>query len=153
MENVWRTDERMRKKFRKDYEAVREFTLQPIGKLHVDLLTRDAYRGMSDYVNLLNTIALYASGADVSLASPLTFNGFVKAGTLIYDDLFTIYPFENRLFTLRMTGQEIKDYLEASYDGWINTVSGKSAQEHLLKITQSPDPRTGRDRGSFVGRD
>ena len=150
--DVRRTDERMRKKFRKDYEAVREFTLQPIGKLHVDLLTRDAYRGMSDYVNLLNTIALYASGADVSLASPLTFNGFVKAGTLIYDDLFTIYPFENRLFTLRMTGQEIKDYLEASYDGWINTVSGKSAQEHLLKITQSPDPRTGQDRWSFVGR-
>ncbi|MGN1046094.1 MAG: 5'-nucleotidase C-terminal domain-containing protein, partial [Candidatus Cryptobacteroides sp.] len=83
---------------------------------------------------------------------PLTFNGFVKAGTLIYDDLFTIYPFENRLFTLRMTGQEIKDYLEASYDGWINTVNGKSEDEHLLKITAAPDPRTGQDRWSFVGR-
>ena len=150
--DVKRTDERMRKMFRKDYEAVREFTLRPIGQLHADLLTRDAYRGMSDYVNLLNTIALHSSGADVSVASPLTFNGFVKAGTLIYDDLFTIYPFENRLFTLRMTGQEIKDYLEASYDGWINTVSGKSEDEHLLKITAAPDPRTGQDRWSFVGR-
>ena len=150
--DVKRTDEKMRKMFRKDYEAVKQFTLKPIGQLHIDLLTRDAYRGMSDYVNLLNTIALHASGADVSVASPLTFNGFVKSGTLIYDDLFTIYPFENRLFTLRMTGQEIKDYLEASYDGWINTVSGKSEDEHLLKITAAPDPRTGQDRWSFVGR-
>ena len=48
-----------------------------------------------------------------------------------------------------MTGREIKDYLEYSYDAWINTVS--SPNENLLKIQNRPDPRNGTDRWSFKG--
>ena len=49
-----------------------------------------------------------------------------------------------------MTGKEIKDYLEASYDNWINTVS--SPADHVLKIVDRDDPRTGQKSWSFVGR-
>jgi 2',3'-cyclic-nucleotide 2'-phosphodiesterase/3'-nucleotidase len=49
-----------------------------------------------------------------------------------------------------MSGKEIKDYLEYSYDAWINTIS--SSDEHLLKIVNEPDPRTGQKRWSFVNR-
>ena len=49
-----------------------------------------------------------------------------------------------------MTGREIKNYLEYSYQGWINTVA--DGQAHLLKIVDSPDQRTGQKRWSFVGR-
>jgi 2',3'-cyclic-nucleotide 2'-phosphodiesterase/3'-nucleotidase len=49
-----------------------------------------------------------------------------------------------------MTGNEIKGYLEYSYDLWINTID--SADDHLLKIKDSPDPRTGRKHWSFVNR-
>ena len=49
-----------------------------------------------------------------------------------------------------MTGKEIKDYLEYSYDTWINTY--KPGDDHLLKIVNAPDPRTGQKRWSFVNR-
>ena len=49
-----------------------------------------------------------------------------------------------------MTGKEIKDYLEFSYDSWINTID--SADDNLLKIVNAADPRTGQTRWSFVNR-
>ena len=141
----------MRNVFRKDFETVKAFTVKPVGTLVRDMRTRDAYKGMCDYMNLLHTLNLSCSPAEISFAAPLTFNGSIGAGTLVYNDLFTIYPFENQLFVVEMTGKEIKDYLEYSYGTWINTVTGK-AGEHVLRISNEPDPRTGQRRWSFLGR-
>lgn len=80
----------------------------------------------------------------------MTFNGTVKGGDIIYNDLLTIYPFENQLYIIKMTEKEIKDYLEASYDRWVNTVSKPS--DHVLKIVSRPDQRTGSPSWSFVER-
>ena len=146
-ENV---DKKMHELFREDFEAVKAFTLQEVGQLKTDLRTRDAYCGMSDYLNLIHTLSLGCTPAQISFAAPLTFNGFIEAGTLVYNDLFTIYPYENQLFVVEMTGREIKDYLEYSYDAWVNTVV--SADDRLLKITDRPDPRTGQKKWSFVNR-
>ena len=140
----------MRAQFQADYDAVKAFTLKEVGILNADLWTRDAYRGMSDYMNLIHTLSLGCKPADVSFAAPLTFNGRVASGILKYNDLFTIYPYENQLFVVKMTGDEIKRYLEASYDKWINTV-GK-ADDTLLKIQNQDDPRTQSQRWSFVNR-
>ena len=145
-----KVNQQMKDTFRPEYEAVKAFTLKEVGELKTDLRTRDAYRGMSDYLNLVHTLSIGCTPAQISFAAPLTFNGFVKAGTLVYNDLFTIYPFENQLFVVKMTGKEIKDYLEYSYDTWINTY--KPGADHLLKIVNAPDPRTGQKRWSFVNR-
>ena len=143
-------DIRMQELFHPDFEAVKAFTLNEVGELKTDLRTRDAYSGMSDYVNLIHTLSLGCTPARISFAAPLTFNGFIEAGTLVYNDLFTIYPFENQLFVVKMSGKEIKDYLEYSYDQWINSID--SADDRLLKIVDRPDPRTGQKHWSFVNR-
>ena len=143
-------DKQMQQTFRQEFEAVKAFTLKEVGELKTELRTRDAYRGMSDYMNLIHTLSIGCSPAQISFAAPLTFNGFVKEGTLVYNDLFTIYPYENQLFVVKMTGKEIKDYLEFSYDSWINTID--SADDHVLKIVNAADPRTGQSRWSFVNR-
>ena len=142
-------DKEMAAEFRPEYEAVKAFTLKEVGELKTDLRTRDAYVGMSDYLNLIHTLCLNATGADLSFAAPLTFNGEVKAGTVLYNDLFTIYPFENQLVVVKMSGKEIKNYLENSYDNWVNTVD--SADDHVLKIANRTDSRTGNKRWSFEG--
>ena len=136
-----RIDTEMEAKFHEDYQAVQVFTTQEVGELKVDMRTRDAYKGMCDYVNLVHTLCLGCAPAQISIAAPLTYDGFVKAGTLIYKDLFTIYPFENQLYVITMTGQELKDYLEASYNRWI--VTATKPTDHVLNIVQKDDPRTG----------
>jgi len=142
-----KVDETMKEHFRPVFEQVKAFTLEPVGHLGIELHTRDAYKGMCDYVNLVHTVQLESSGAQLSFAAPLTFNGTVKPGLVIFNDMFTIYPFENQLYVLKLKGSEVKDYLEFSYDGWI-----QKPCKHVLRITDEPDPRTGAPRWSFVGR-
>ena len=142
-----KVDAAMEEHFRPAFEKVRSFTLQPVGELAMDLHTRDAYRGMCDYVNLVHTVQLGVPGAQLSIAAPLTYDGTVKAGEVIYNDMFTIYPYENQLYVVRLKGSEIKDYLEYSYDHWIRTPG-----EHVLRISSAPDARTGATRWSFDER-
>ena len=143
-----KADPAMREYFRADYEAVKAFTLQEVGELKVDLYTRHSYTGMSDYINLIHTLCIGMAPAQLSIAAPLTYNGSVKAGKLIFNDLFTIYPFENQLYVISMSGSEVKDYLEASYDRWITTVSKPG--DSVLKIIQKDNPRTMQKGWSFA---
>ena len=145
-----KADPEMKAHFHSDYEAVKAFTLREVGILNTDLWTRDAYRGMSDYMNLIHTLSLGCKPAEISFGAPLTFNGHVQSGIIRYNDLFTIYPFENQLFVVKMKGDEIRLYLEHSYDKWINTIA--KADDRLLKIEARDDARTQQQRWSFVNR-
>ena len=145
-----KADADMKAYFQKEYDAVKAFTLKEVGVLNTELWTRDAYRGMCDYLNLIHTLSIGCKPAEVSFAAPLTFNGHVESGIIRFNDLFTIYPFENQLFVVKMTGDEIRRYLECSYDKWINTVA--KADDRLLKIEAREDARTQQQRWSFVNR-
>lgn len=140
-------DKDMAEVFRSDYEEVKAFTLKEVGELGVDLCSRHSFVGKSPYINLIHAVCLENSEAQISFAAPLGQNNVVKAGKLIYNDLFAIYPFENLMYVVRMSGKEIKDCLEYSYGKWVNTVS--SSDETLLNISKHPDPRYGNDRWSF----
>ena len=140
-------DTQMRKEFEAEFEEVKAFTNRKVGHMSMELRTRDAYRGMSDYINLVHTVQIGVPEAQISFAAPLTYDGTVKAGDVIYNDMFTIYPYENQLFVLKLTGAEIRNYLEYSYDTWIQTPG-----RHVLKIVDSPDARTGARKWSFTGR-
>ena len=143
------TDSAMRAAFAADYAKVKAFTCQKVGALAVELRTRDAYCGMSPYIDLVHTVQLLSSGAQLSFAAPLTYNGKVAPGTLVYNDMFTIYPFENQLYRVRMTGGEIRRYMEHSFDLWIQDPLKTG---HVFKIEPKDDPRTGQQRWSFVNR-
>ena len=138
----------MRNMFHPEFLKVKQFTLTEVGTLDKDMATRDSYRGMSYYMNLIHTVGLASSGADISIAAPLTYNKTIKAGSLVYNDLFTIYPFENQMFVITMSGRELKDYLEASYDKWV----AADSTSHLLKIQLREDPRNNQEVWSFVNR-
>ena len=140
-------DEEMEKRFRPEFEEVRAFTLRPVGNLEMELRTRDAYVGMSDYVNLLHRVQMNRPGVQLSLAAPLKYDSKVEAGQLVFNDMFTIYPYENQLVVAKLSGSEIVRILEFSYDRWIGGGDG-----HVLKIRNTPDERTGSDKWSFVGR-
>ena len=140
-------DPQMKALFDPEFRMVKEFTLQKVGRLEMPLVMRESYAGMCDYMNLLHTVQVSVPEADLSFAAPLTFNGRVNSGDVIFNDLFTIYPFENQLFVMKLKGSEVKSYLEYSYDTWIQTPG-----DHVLRIVSAPDPRNGTERYSFVNR-
>ena len=118
--------------FREEFLKVKEFTNRPVGMLNNDIASRDAYFGSSPYMDMIHTLQLKASGADIFFAAPLSYDTKIYKGELNYQNLLDIYPFENQLYVIEMTGQEIKDYLEYSYSMWVN--DNPSQNGHLFNV-------------------
>ena len=136
-------DTAMEKAFQADYDKVHNFMTSTVGEIKTDLVSREFYYKQCDYMNFLHTLAFSAYPIDISLSATLLIDGKVPAGEVRYQDIRKVYPYENKLVVLRLTGAEVKKYLEASYDAWINTVSDPSDGSHVLKIKQSKDYSTG----------
>ena len=49
--------------------------------------------------------------------------------------MFKIYRYENQIYTLRMTGAEVRKMLEMSYDLWVNTMT--SPDDHIMLLTDT----------------
>ncbi|MBI5009704.1 MAG: 5'-nucleotidase C-terminal domain-containing protein, partial [Bacteroidia bacterium] len=75
---------------------------------------------------------LEITGADISFAAPLSFDVKINEGPVTVGDMFKLYRFENMLYTISMTGDEVLKYLEYSYSGWYNTLD--DSNDHLLKF-------------------
>lgn len=123
--------------FSPEYKAVDTYVNQKIGQISDTVTTRDAFFGASPFMNLIHKLQLEISGADISFAAPLSFDASILKGDIHMSDMFTLYKYENMLYTMHMTGNEIKNYLEMAYDLWINRTDNKS--NHLIKFA-SPDP-------------
>lgn len=49
--------------------------------------------------------------------------------------MFKLYKYENQLYVMQLTGEEIRKHLEMSYSLWVNTM--KSSDDHLLLLSNT----------------
>ena len=75
--------------------------------------------------------------SDIAFNAPLSFNATIKAGPVYMSDMFKLYKYENQLYVMRMTGDEIRRHLEMSYDQWVNTM--EKPEDHLLLFDDTSD--------------
>jgi 2',3'-cyclic-nucleotide 2'-phosphodiesterase/3'-nucleotidase len=125
------------KKFAPQYKTIDEYVNRVIGTSSATITSRDAYFGSSAFVDMIHTIQLEITGADISFAAPLSFDVQINKGPITVGDMFKLYRFENMLYTMSLSGEEVRKYLEYSYSGWLNTMKGPS--DLMLKL------RTGKD--------
>ena len=60
-------------------------------------IPRDCYFGPSTLVDFVHDVMLSTSGADISFASPLSFDVTVKSGPATLADMYKLYSYENDL--------------------------------------------------------
>jgi len=118
-------------------EKVKTYVDQVIGNSTTSMSSRDSYFGSSAFIDLIHSIQLEITGADISFAAPLSFDVQINEGPVTVSDMFKLYRFENMLYTMTLSGEEVDKYLEFSYGGWLNTMRGE--KDPLLKF------RTGKD--------
>jgi 2',3'-cyclic-nucleotide 2'-phosphodiesterase/3'-nucleotidase len=123
-------DAEMMEKFAPQLDAVTKFVSQKVGRITKPISTKDAYFGSSSFIDLIHTLQMAISGAQISLTAPLSFNAHIDKGDIYVSDMFNLYKYENLLYTMRLSGQEVKDELEESYYYWTNQM--KSADDNLL---------------------
>ena len=123
--------------FTPQYQAVKTFVSEKVGTFTETISTRPAYFGPSAFIDFIHSLQLDLTGADISFVAPLSFDAEIKEGDIRISDMFNLYKYENMLYTMELTGKEIKGFLEESYAIWTNQM--QSADDHLLLLTERKD--------------
>lgn len=118
--------------FAAQIEEVKQWAARRIGTITHTITTRDCFFGPSAFTDLIHNLQLQITGADISIAAPLTFNATLHKGDITVADMFKLYKYENTLCVLRMTGREIHQHLEMSYGKWVNTMT--SPDDHIMLL-------------------
>ena len=128
-------DEEYMAHFKPEIEKVNQYVDRIIGNIENTIYTRDSYFGSSAFNDFILNLELQITKADIAFNAPLQFDTSIKAGPVRVADMFNLYRFENQLYVMRMTGEEIRKHLEMSYDQWVNTM--KSPDDHLLLLADT----------------
>lgn len=135
----YKPDEGFMDKFEPQFDTISEYVNRVIGTSDETISSRDAYFGPSAFVGMIHSVQLAITGADISFAAPLSFDVQISKGPVTVGDMFKLYRFENMLYTMTMSGEEIRKYLEYSYAEWLNTM--KKPGDLLLKLRLGRDGR------------
>ena len=133
----YKTDDMFMSKFLLDLNRVENYVVAPLGQIKRTVSSKESIFGPSDFVDLIQIAQLDITGADISFASPLSFNVTLDSGWVRVRDMFNLYKYENFLYTMELTGQEVKDYLEYSFGNWFNQMENDS--DHVLKFNLDED--------------
>jgi len=133
----YKPDPDFMEKFNPQYKIIDEYVNRVIGTSSATVTSREAYFGSSAFIDMIHSIQLQITGADISFAAPLSFDVRIEKGPITVADMFKLYRFENMLYTMNLSGEEIQKYLEYSYSGWLNTMKGPN--DLLLKFRIGKD--------------
>ena len=112
------------------FVQVKKFVSRPIGKFTHTIYAEDALFGPSSFMDLVHKVQLQKTGAQISFVSLLSTTAKIKKGPIYVRDLFKLYRYTNYLYTMSLTGKEIKNALEYSASLWFNTMTSKTS--HML---------------------
>ncbi|PKL25994.1 MAG: bifunctional metallophosphatase/5'-nucleotidase [Spirochaetae bacterium HGW-Spirochaetae-3] len=121
---------------------------RPIGKMVGKITSDEAMFGDSAFVDLINRIQLELCAdptmglkpAQISIAAPLDQNAYLPTtadGTIKVRDMFSLYKYENFMYTMDLTGEQIVKFLEFNYGKQFATMTGPSDQ--LIAFVMGPD--------------
>ena len=120
-------------------ERINKYINRTIGTSVHAADTREALFGPSALMDFIHQMQLDVSGAQISLTAPLMCDYTLPEGEVKVRDMFHLFPYENFLYVLYLTGREIKDYLEMSYGMWTSQMT--SPRDHLLCIDSTGELR------------
>ncbi len=128
-----KVDQKYMSHFQPQIEKVKSWVEQPIGRLTSDLTSEDCFFGNSAFTDLILNLQLRLTGADIALNAPLSATATLHKGIITLGDMFNLYKYENQLYVMKLSGEEIRKHLEMSYDQWVNTM--KSPGDHLFNLS------------------
>ncbi|MFF2908020.1 bifunctional metallophosphatase/5'-nucleotidase [Paenibacillus sp. NPDC057934] len=99
-----------------------------LGQATANFQPQEEIRGVPEWklrdtavIKLIQKAMLQCSGADVISTTLFSDKADLKQGNISYANLFSVYPFDNLLYIVTVTGKELKAYMEISaahYNQW-----------------------------------
>ncbi|MCD4833627.1 MAG: 5'-nucleotidase C-terminal domain-containing protein [Bacteroidales bacterium] len=148
--SAYKADSLFNLEFKNEFNEVKEFVSKEVGVFENSIYTHKALYGPSEFIDLIHQIQLEISNADISFAAPLSFNSVIKEGPVYVRDMFKLYRFENFLYTINLTGEEIDKYLEYSFANWFNTMTNENDHLLLFKLDKNGNPEYSEKYNSYL---
>ncbi len=96
------------------HSAVLEWADSTVGEATGPMLASAARMEPTPLLNFVHAVQLRHTRADLSAASAFNLSAGFDSGTIRMRDLSALYPFDNTLRAVRISGAQLKDYLEHS---------------------------------------
>jgi 2',3'-cyclic-nucleotide 2'-phosphodiesterase/3'-nucleotidase/5'-nucleotidase len=97
-----------------DHASVREWIETPVGKALGPMRAAAARAESTPILNFINAVQRKRTGAELSATPAFDLNAGFDSGTIRMAELVALYPFDNTLRAVRITGTQLKQYLEHS---------------------------------------
>ena len=140
-------DPQFMRHFDKDFKMAKKELESPVARMAETVTSRDSIFGPSAFVDLVHDLQFKVARdtlkvpADISFAAPLAKNATLHQGDVLFSDLFSLYAYENWLYVMRLSGQEIKDFLEYSYGRWTNQMRSDNDYMILYQLDGTGKPK------------
>lgn len=121
-------------------ESYAELGNRKIGESKVELITHNeedirlVRNAETNLGNLCSDALLFVTNADVSYVNGGGLRAPIKSGDMTFNDIYSVFPFNNRIVTAEITGQVLLDMLEMSM---ITYPEEDGAFPHMSGITFS----------------
>lgn len=125
VENQWRSEE----------QQVRAFFASPVAHLDTTITTRDCFFGPSAFAELFHRFQFEtAPEADLSLFAPPVMDAALTAGEVRLGDILRWFRYDNRLVTVRISGEQLHQFLEKLFGMRYFRINGTESDLVRLKV-------------------
>ncbi len=108
------TSTRLTQRLAPVHEAVLKWADLALGEATGPMRAASARLEPTPILNFVNAVQLKRTGADLSAASAFDLRAGFDSGTIRMRQLAALYPFDNTLRAVRISGAQLKEYLEHS---------------------------------------
>lgn len=125
-------DKELMNKLSSEHDKTIKYVNSSIGESDKELLAKLGRLQDSELVDLINYVQMKTTGADISAASLFNDEAIIPKGKITIANVAGLYLYENTLFSIKVTGKQLKDYLEMtsmyyeSYDNSGNLIINKN---------------------------
>ena len=102
----------LERRLAQDHAAVQQWLTLPLGNVSADLPAATARAEATPLTNWINEVQRRRAGTQLSTTPVFDTRSGLKAGVVPIAQLVQLYPYENTLRAIRITGEQLKAYLE-----------------------------------------
>ena len=139
-ETYTKTDAKVDEYIAEINKSYAELGNRKIGESKIDLITHNeegvrlVRNAQTNLGNLCSDALLFVTNADVSYANGGGLRAPLKTGDITFNDIYSVFPFNNRIVNAEITGQVLLDMLEMSM---ISYPEEDGAFPHMSGVTFS----------------
>jgi 2',3'-cyclic-nucleotide 2'-phosphodiesterase/3'-nucleotidase len=118
-------------------QGAKDYAAAPVGRATADLPFQLSLFQETAIVDLIHETQRHFSGAEISIAASFGADGVIPKGDISVGSIAKIYIYENFLNAVRLTGEQIKEYLEYS-SKYYNVINWDNVDTEPLVNSEVP---------------